>query len=80
MTTSFAPTVPPAALTGVPATAPAPAAHVVILGAGLAGLTLAYRLRDSGLRVTVLEARRRLGGRILTSRPEGGAPIEMGAT
>ena len=59
---------------------PAPT-HLVILGAGLAGLTLAYRLRDRGLRVTVLEARQRLGGRILTSRPSvGAAPIEMGAT
>ena len=62
-------------LTGVPSPA-----HVVILGAGLAGLTLAYRLRGSGWRVTILEARQRLGGRILTARPIGGAPIEMGAT
>ncbi|THH42078.1 flavin monoamine oxidase family protein [Neolewinella litorea] len=53
---------------------------LVILGGGLTGLTLAYRLRDSGYSITVLEAQERLGGRIYTLYPEQGPPVEMGAT
>lgn len=54
--------------------------NILILGAGLTGLTLAYLLRDSGNSVTVLEARKRIGGRIQTVYSEGSAPREMGAT
>lgn len=43
--------------------------HVVILGAGVAGLTAAYELRKWGFRCTVVEARTRIGGRSLTLRP-----------
>ena len=53
---------------------------VLILGAGLTGLTLAYRLRASGLSIRLLEGRDRLGGRILTLRDPADAPREMGAT
>ena len=53
---------------------------IVIIGAGLSGLTLAYRLRQQNLECLVLEARERPGGRILTSRPPGEAPLELGAT
>lgn len=38
-------------------------AHVVILGAGMAGLVCAWELRQAGYNVTVLEARDRVGGR-----------------
>jgi monoamine oxidase len=41
---------------------------VVILGAGIAGLVSAYELRKAGYRVTVLEARDRIGGRSWTIR------------
>lgn len=41
---------------------------VVILGAGIAGLVSAYELQRSGYRVTVLEARHRVGGRVWTIR------------
>ncbi|MBB6144800.1 monoamine oxidase [Silvibacterium bohemicum] len=40
----------------------------VIVGAGLAGLTAAYRLSAAGWKVTVLEARNRAGGRAWTYR------------
>src|SRR5437763_1602108 len=48
---------------------------VVVLGAGIAGLVSAYELRRAGYRVTVLEARDRIGGRVWTVR--GGDSIEQ---
>lgn len=52
---------------------------VIIIGAGAAGLMAAYTLVKSGKTVTVLEARRRLGGRIHTVKQEFSAPVELGA-
>jgi protoporphyrinogen/coproporphyrinogen III oxidase len=46
-------------------------AAVAIVGAGLAGLTAAYRLKQRGVRVVVYEASDRPGGVILTERREG---------
>jgi monoamine oxidase len=43
-------------------------ASVLVAGAGLAGLVAASELADRGARVTVLEARPRVGGRVLTVR------------
>ena len=43
-------------------------ARVVIVGAGLAGLTAAYRLKQQGVIATVYEANTRLGGRCWTNR------------
>lgn len=48
--------------------------HVVILGAGIAGLVSAYELVRAGFKVTVLEARERPGGRVFTVR--GGTRID----
>ena len=42
--------------------------HVVILGAGIAGMTAAYELARAGYRCTILEARERTGGRNWTLR------------
>jgi monoamine oxidase len=41
---------------------------VIVIGAGLAGLTAAYELTQAGHDVMVLEARNRAGGRVLTVR------------
>lgn len=61
---------------------------VVILGAGIAGLVSAYELQKAGFRVTVLEARDRIGGRVWsirggdrivqTGRPDQRATFEPG--
>ncbi|TSC32625.1 NAD(P)/FAD-dependent oxidoreductase [Corallococcus sp. Z5C101001] len=55
-------------------------ADVIILGAGAAGLCAAERLMRKGLRVIVLEARDRVGGRVVTLRDTvADVPLELGA-
>lgn len=44
---------------------------VVVIGAGIAGLTAAYRLTQRGIDVQVYEAKPRVGGRILTAIVDG---------
>lgn len=52
---------------------------VIVIGGGLAGLAAAQRLTQHGKSVLILEARDRLGGRILTRRVPGFPhPIELG--
>jgi monoamine oxidase len=59
---------------------PSAALHVVIVGAGLAGLCAAYELERRGHRVTILEADpRHIGGRVRTLRFDGGLHGEAGA-
>lgn len=54
--------------------------EVAIVGAGAAGLAAAHALAAHGVAATVLEARRRAGGRIFTRRVAGlPAAIELGA-
>ncbi len=53
---------------------------VIIIGAGLSGLYLAYRLKQSGIKAGLIEGRNRLGGRIQTTTKDKAAPIELGAT
>ena len=55
------------------------AKSVAVLGAGLAGLTVAYELERAGYEVTVLEAAHRAGGRNMTVR-HGDVIDEMGHT
>jgi monoamine oxidase len=44
---------------------------VVVIGAGLAGLTTAYRLQQAGVDVEVYEARNRVGGRVFSVNVRG---------
>ncbi|KAK4033859.1 hypothetical protein C8A01DRAFT_49630 [Parachaetomium inaequale] len=53
--------------------------HVGVVGAGFAGLRCADVLLRNGFRVTILEARNRLGGRIFQERLPNGHLIDVGA-
>lgn len=53
---------------------------VIVIGAGASGLAAARDLSQAGLRVTILEARPRVGGRILTLHDaRAPVPLELGA-
>ncbi|NAS31018.1 FAD-dependent oxidoreductase [Flavobacteriaceae bacterium R38] len=54
--------------------------EVIIIGAGLTGLTTAYFLKQRGISAIILEASPRIGGRIDTYVGETGVTMEMGAT
>jgi monoamine oxidase len=52
----------------------------LVIGAGAAGLAAAATLAEGGTRVCILEARDRIGGRILTRiEPDVSIPLELGA-
>ena len=53
-------------------------ADLIVVGAGAAGITAAIEVANSGRSVLLLEARKRLGGRMLTAQASGAA-VELGA-
>jgi len=54
--------------------------EVLVVGAGVAGLAAARELRAEGFTVTVLEARDRIGGRVVTDKRWSGVPVDLGAS
>lgn len=51
----------------------------IIIGAGIAGLSAGYHLKQSGYDAVILEARDRIGGRVWTNHDFANIPIEFGA-
>ncbi|MEG4074004.1 NAD(P)/FAD-dependent oxidoreductase [Microcoleus sp. Pol14C2] len=53
---------------------------ILVVGAGIAGLTAAYRLRQAGVRADIIEATNRVGGRIRTIPKAAGTliPVDVG--
>jgi len=51
---------------------------VIVIGAGVAGLSTARELTDGGKKVVVVEARDRIGGRMFTDHTSMSVPIEYG--
>ncbi|KAJ7536240.1 hypothetical protein O6H91_12G061700 [Diphasiastrum complanatum] len=54
--------------------------HVVVVGAGPAGLIAARHLQRMNFKVTVLEARNRIGGRAYTDSQTFSVPVDLGAS
>jgi monoamine oxidase len=52
---------------------------VLIIGAGMAGLTAARTLAERNISVRIVEARERVGGRVFSVPVEGGGVAELGA-
>jgi monoamine oxidase len=71
-------TVWPNAARAAPTRPSSSSADVVVVGAGLAGLTAAREVTKNGRSVLVLEARDRVGGRVLTHALPGRAYAELG--
>jgi monoamine oxidase len=71
-------TVMPSAAGAAPKQPSTRSADVVVVGAGLAGLTAAREIVRGGRSVLVLEARDRVGGRVLSHTLQDGSYSELG--
>jgi polyamine oxidase len=65
--------------TAVPGAIRRPVERVIVIGAGIAGLTVANALQRRGVECLVLEARDRVGGRLHTI-DLAGSPIDLGGS
>jgi polyamine oxidase len=63
----------------VPGGVARPVERVLVVGAGISGLTVANALTQAGVECVVLEARDRTGGRLHTV-DVGGCPVDMGGS
>jgi polyamine oxidase len=63
----------------VPGGVSGPAERVVVVGAGIAGLTVANALMQAGVECVILEGRGRIGGRLHTI-DLGGSPVDLGGS
>jgi polyamine oxidase len=63
----------------VPVGAAEPVERVVVVGAGIAGLTVANALAQAGVECVVVEARDRIGGRLHTV-DLAGSPVDLGGS
>jgi polyamine oxidase len=63
----------------VPGGVAGPVERVLVVGAGIAGLTVASALTHAGVTCAVLEARDRIGGRLHTA-DLGGSPVDLGGS
>lgn len=53
---------------------------ILIIGAGLTGLTIAYLLKEENINIKIVESRNRLGGRIFSKISNEFTTIDLGAT
>jgi polyamine oxidase len=65
--------------TDVPGGVAGPVGRVLVVGAGISGLTVANALTQAGVECVVLEARDRIGGRLHTA-DVGGCPVDLGGS
>lgn len=65
--------------TDVPGGVTTPVERVVVVGAGISGLTIANALTNGGVACVVVEARDRIGGRLHTI-DMAGSPVDMGGS
>ena len=63
----------------IPAGVAGPVERVVVIGAGIAGLTVANALTHGGIECVVVEARDRIGGRLHTVNLAG-SPVDLGGS
>jgi len=62
----------------LPSFEPALDTQVIVIGAGLAGLSTAHNLSSQNIKVLVLEARDRIGGRVFSHRLPNGVVVDLG--